>query len=113
MASFTSTVKGKCPKCEQGDIFASKGNILLLRVPKMNENCPVCNYKFDKEPGYFLGSMYVSYGMTIIEMLVVFGTTFWFVPLSVFFLLIFTTLFLFSFFNYRIARTIWINLFPY
>lgn len=113
MASFQSTLAGKCPKCEKGDIFASKGNIFLLKVPKMNEHCPVCNYTFDKEPGYFLGSMYVSYALTIIEMLIVFGAFFRFVPLPVFFLLIALTLFLFSLFNYRIARTIWINLFPY
>ena len=113
MASVASALAGKCPRCEKGKIFAEKGNILLLKVPKMNEHCPECGYKFDKEPGYFLGAMYVSYGMTIIEMLTVFGLTFWYVPLSVFFVIIFGTLFLFSLFNYRIARTLWINMFPY
>jgi uncharacterized protein (DUF983 family) len=113
MATFSSTVAGKCPKCEKGAIFAQKGSILLLKVPKMNETCPVCGYKFEKEPGYFLGAMYVSYGMTIIEMLTVFIATFWFVPLSVFFAIVLGTLVLCSFFNFRMARIIWINLFPY
>ncbi len=113
MASFQSTIKGKCPNCEKGDIFESNGNIFLLRVPRMHEKCSECGYRFEKEPGYFLGAMYVSYGLTILEMFVVFFATFWFVPLWLFFTLILTTLVIFSFFNFRWARIIWINLFPY
>ncbi|MDH4474667.1 MAG: DUF983 domain-containing protein [Fluviicola sp.] len=113
MASFHSTITGKCPNCEKGDIFERNGNIFLLRVPKMHEKCTECGYRFEKEPGYFLGAMYVSYGLTILEMFVVFFATFWFVPLWLFFTLIFTTLVVFSLFNFRWARIIWINLFPY
>jgi hypothetical protein len=32
----------------------------------MYERCPVCDLKFDREPGYFLGAMYISYGMGIV-----------------------------------------------
>lgn len=31
----------------------------------MYESCPVCGLKFDREQGYFLGAMYVSYGLSI------------------------------------------------
>jgi hypothetical protein len=31
----------------------------------MYETCPVCNLKFNREPGYFIGAMYVSYGLSI------------------------------------------------
>lgn len=31
----------------------------------MYETCPVCNLKFSREPGYFIGAMYVSYGLSI------------------------------------------------
>jgi len=34
--------------------------------PKMNERCPICDLKFDREPGYFLGAMYVSYGLGVV-----------------------------------------------
>ena len=27
----------------------------------MNERCPVCGLKFEREEGYFLGAMYFSY----------------------------------------------------
>jgi hypothetical protein len=31
----------------------------------MFESCPVCGLKFEREPGYFVGAMYVSYGASI------------------------------------------------
>ena len=31
----------------------------------MLDNCPVCELKFEREQGYFLGAMYVSYGLSI------------------------------------------------
>jgi len=32
----------------------------------MLERCPVCALKFEREPGYFLGAMYISYGVALI-----------------------------------------------
>jgi len=32
----------------------------------MHERCPVCDLKFEREPGYFLGAMYISYGLGIV-----------------------------------------------
>jgi hypothetical protein len=32
----------------------------------MHDRCPVCDLRFDREPGYFLGAMYVSYGLGIL-----------------------------------------------
>ena len=32
----------------------------------MNERCPVCDLKFEREEGYFLGAMYISYGLALI-----------------------------------------------
>ena len=29
----------------------------------MYECCPVCNLLFEREQGYFLGAMYISYGL--------------------------------------------------
>jgi hypothetical protein len=33
--------------------------------------CPVCNLLFDREPGYFLGAMYISYGIGIVTVALV------------------------------------------
>lgn len=35
----------------------------------MWERCPTCGLKFEREPGYFLGAMYISYGLALITML--------------------------------------------
>jgi uncharacterized protein (DUF983 family) len=32
----------------------------------MNERCPNCGLKFEREEGYFLGAMYISYGLALI-----------------------------------------------
>ena len=32
----------------------------------MHECCPSCGLKFEREPGYFLGAMYLSYGLALI-----------------------------------------------
>jgi uncharacterized protein DUF983 len=29
----------------------------------MNPTCPVCGHRFEREPGFFQGAMYVSYGL--------------------------------------------------
>ena len=31
----------------------------------MHENCPSCDQKFEVEPGFFIGAMYVSYAMSV------------------------------------------------
>ena len=31
----------------------------------MNQACPACGLVFEREPGYFLGAMYISYGLSI------------------------------------------------
>lgn len=30
----------------------------------MHAMCPECGLKFEREPGYFLGSIYINYGLT-------------------------------------------------
>ena len=48
----------RCPRCLQGRVF--RGRLA------MNETCPVCGLRFQQEPGYFFGAMYVSYPLAAI-----------------------------------------------
>jgi uncharacterized protein (DUF983 family) len=50
-------LRQRCPRCGQGRIFGG-----LIR---MNRRCPICGIAFEREPGYFLGAMYFSYGMGV------------------------------------------------
>jgi uncharacterized protein (DUF983 family) len=48
-----------CPRCRTGKIF--RRSVWLF--PGMYERCPYCDLKFEREAGYFLGAMYISYGL--------------------------------------------------
>jgi uncharacterized protein (DUF983 family) len=57
-----------CPRCRAGKIFRSS---ICRSFPKMHERCPVCDLKFHREPGYFLGAMYISYGLALAAILTI------------------------------------------
>ena len=60
-----SIFKMKCPRCHDGDIFFNANPYVFSQFGKMHDRCPVCDLKYDMEPGFFLGAMYVSYGMAV------------------------------------------------
>lgn len=55
---------GKCPKCQEGNIFQYKW-WQLQNFTKMNKICTVCGVNFEVEPGFFYGAMYMSYAFTV------------------------------------------------
>ncbi|QHI35015.1 hypothetical protein IMCC3317_03610 [Kordia antarctica] len=112
--AILNVCKGTCPNCNSGSIFKQKGLFYKMRMPKMYEHCTVCNYKFEKEPGYFIGAMYVSYMLTVgqaVGVYLIFSYLFQIGNNFQIFLIIIATMIGLSFFNMRISRTIWINLF--
>ena len=58
-----SILRQRCPRCREGRIFRYS---IFRGLPKMYERCPVCDLKFEREPGYFLGAMYISYGLAVV-----------------------------------------------
>ena len=60
--SLGAMLAGRCPRCHKGPIFQPIGRAPLTMKPI----CPVCGLKFEREPGYFLGAMYISYPLSII-----------------------------------------------
>jgi uncharacterized protein (DUF983 family) len=57
-------LQGKCPRCRQGQIFAHPAS-KISKFNKMNERCSHCDLRFEPEPGFYQGAMYVSYGFTV------------------------------------------------
>src|SRR5207244_4667878 len=51
-------IRQRCPVCFQGAMFRGRF--------EMNATCPVCGHRFEREPGFFQGAMYVSYGIGIV-----------------------------------------------
>jgi uncharacterized protein (DUF983 family) len=58
-------ILGLCPRCRQGHIFQPGLAGLLF----MNDICSVCGLRFLRESGYYLGAMYVSYGLGVLTVL--------------------------------------------
>lgn len=55
---FWRSVRLRCPSCGEGRIF---GNWFRLRP-----SCSNCGLPFEREAGFYLGSIYVNYGLTAI-----------------------------------------------
>jgi uncharacterized protein (DUF983 family) len=62
LSTLGSILRQRCPRCRKGRIFPYS---IFRGLPKMHERCPVCDLRFEREPGYFLGAMYISYGLGV------------------------------------------------
>jgi hypothetical protein len=105
-----STFYNKCPRCHTGQVFENNNPYSFKNGLKMNTHCPHCNLKFQREVGYFYGSMYVSYGLqtAFITLLFILNTFWWnFQSLTIVLLMIGGILFLFPV-TFRWSRIIWI-----
>ncbi|MGA7931438.1 MAG: DUF983 domain-containing protein [Candidatus Sulfotelmatobacter sp.] len=63
LSTVGSILRQRCPRCRLGNIFRYS---IFRGFPKMHERCPVCDLKLEREPGYFLGAMYVSYALALV-----------------------------------------------
>lgn len=55
-----SIFKFKCPTCHEGDFF--EGSPFKASV---KERCTKCNNKYSLEPGFYQGSYYVVYALSV------------------------------------------------
>jgi uncharacterized protein (DUF983 family) len=62
ISTFNDILHQRCPRCRVGKIFHHS---IFLGFPKMHEECSVCHLRYEREPGYFLGAMYISYGLGV------------------------------------------------
>ena len=93
----------RCPFCGTGKLFRSWLG--------MHAACPHCGQRFEREPGFFLGSIYINYGLTALIAAVVYPILMFnkLVPEpyltigSLAFVVIFPLLF------FRHARSLWIG----
>ncbi|MFY8020107.1 MAG: DUF983 domain-containing protein [Bacteroidia bacterium] len=109
-----SIMKAKCPQCQSGKMFTHSA-FNLSKFTSMNETCPVCKLKFEIEPGFFWGAMYVSYALTVGLMLVLGGAILFFssgkAGFYTYIIPIISALILSSPVTYRYSRVLMIHLF--
>ncbi len=58
----------KCPRCRRGSMFAQSNpykKLSLKNIFKMPEKCAECGQQFELETGFWYGTGYVSYALTV------------------------------------------------
>ena len=108
-----SILTGTCPKCQNESMYSDKNLLHLKNILKMNENCSHCGLKYQIEPSFFYGAMYVSYGLNVAVGIAAFIISFVFfgTSLKTAFAVIIAALILSFPFVMRLSRNIYINLF--
>jgi uncharacterized protein (DUF983 family) len=66
-------LRQRCPRCLKGAMFSG---LLTTR-----ERCDACALRFEREPGYFVGALYVSYALAVAVMALLFLLIRWLRPL--------------------------------
>ena len=111
-----SIIYNCCPRC-QSDKFWPKGNPyknILVKNGGDIGSCNNCNLKYEIEPGFWYGAMYVSYGLTVFIAILT-----WLImyilnkEMDVFIQISIISFFIIILFPivYFLSRLIWINLF--
>ena len=112
----------KCPKCHEGDLFEEKNPYKFKGLINMPNHCPNCQENYLREPGFYFGAAYVSYGLTIALSVAVFVALKTFNALGwieygltthpgTLLITLFTLLIVLLPLIARLSRSIWINMF--
>jgi uncharacterized protein (DUF983 family) len=111
-----SILFNKCPKCHTGNFWASDNPFknMFFSTENSCKTCENCSLDYELEIGFWYGSMYVSYAISVAVMLLFWSlTTFLFSTITTFneILIIVIAIILVSPLNYHVSRLIWINFF--
>src|SRR5258705_10897889 len=62
---LSSVLSCRCPRCREGKLFQHPLSIRLKKNMLMNKECPVCGQATEIEVGFYYGTSYVSYVLTV------------------------------------------------
>ena len=101
--AFGRSCRLRCPRCGEGNLF--RGRL------RMYQACDRCGLKFQREPGYFLGSIYFNYGLTALLVTVAYFVGYFGTSIPPTYLLWGLTAFciLFPLWFFRYARSLWLG----
>jgi len=110
---FFSIIRMKCPRCHKGDFFEGHP-YNFKKMGEVQKECKNCNLKYSREPGFFQGSYYVSYGLGVALFILIWVLKFLFLPnlsyLSTIILMV-VILFILAPLLFTLSKIIWINIF--
>ena len=106
----------KCPRCNKGKFWKSNNPYynLFLNGGENHRNCLNCDLKFEIEPGFFYGAMYISYGLGIgigSLILIISLAVFQMKNILLLSLIIGISILILAPVNYFLSRLIWLNTF--
>lgn len=61
---WKALIQAKCPRCRRGKMFKPGGI-----WKKMYDQCSHCGLHYERHPGYFYVAMYVSYALSVAELI--------------------------------------------
>ena len=101
---FVKGLRLRCPRCGEGQMFAG--------MFKMYSECGSCHFRFEREAGYFVGAMYINYGMTVFITFAGYFALDYFTSISFLtnFILWIAICALFPIFFFRYSRSLWLSL---
>ncbi len=117
---LVSVLGNKCPRCREGYLFKSHNAYALKSSEyiKMHDKCPACGQPTEIEVGFYYGTSYVSYALTVafsvatfIAWWVIIGISiydnrlFWWLGINAVSLLLLQPVFM------RLSRTLWLSWF--
>lgn len=117
---LASLLFNKCPRCRRGDLFVTNNAYRLKNgdYARMNEHCPSCGQVTEIEVGFYYGTSYVSYALTVafsgfsfVAWLLLIGVSFddnrvfWWLGINGALLVVLQPFFM------RLSRTIWLSWF--
>ncbi len=113
-----SILKNKCTRCRKGNIFRYSNAYDFKNMMKMYDNCTECGQALEPEVGFYYGTGFVSYGLSVmicalsfILWIITIGISlndsriFWWMGANAILLLVIQPLLM------RISRTIWLAFF--
>ena len=115
---LSSVLHNKCTRCRKGDIFKYRNAYDLSNTMKMYDNCEECGQPLEPEVGFYYGTGFVSYALSVLISVVSFivwvvivgislsdNRFFWWMGTNAFLLLGLQPLLM------RLSRTIWLAIF--
>ena len=117
---FLSVLGNRCPRCREGYLFKSHNAYALKHSEyiKMHEHCPVCNQPTEIEVGFYYGTSYVSYALTVAFSVATFvawwvllgisiydNSLFWYLGVNAVLLVLLQPVFM------RLSRSLWLSWF--
>ncbi len=108
-----SIATNTCPRCQEGLFFKTTNPYDLKDFDKINPTCAYCKESFQREPGFYIGAMYISYALSValvitafVGFVIIFGFDIEYVLAGLIPAIVILMPVLF-----RTARIVWLNIF--